>query len=156
MNKQKIIIEKATAKDAEDILKLQKLAYISEAEIYNDFSIPPLAQTLPEVLDDFENYTILKAVSGGVIIGSVRGQITGDSVYIGRLMVHPDFQNNGLGTRLMLAIEADFPQATTFTLGTGHRSERNLYLYHKLGYKEVNSEPVNDKLTMVHMEKTKP
>jgi ribosomal protein S18 acetylase RimI-like enzyme len=154
MNNLKIFIAIATSKDAVEILKLQKLAYISEAEIYNDYSIPPLTQTLPEVLDDFKNYTILKAVSNRVIIGSVRGQLTGNSCYIGRLMVHPDFQNRGIGTRLMKAIEAEFQQVKKFTLGTGHRSERNLYLYHKLGYKDVASGAVNDRLTMVHLEKT--
>jgi ribosomal protein S18 acetylase RimI-like enzyme len=153
MKKQNIKTEQASVKDAEEILKLQKLAYISEAEIYNDYSIPPLTQTLPEIIEDFKKNVILKALSSGEIIGSVRGELTGDSCYIGRLMVHPDFQNKGIGTRLMQAIEAEFPQAKKFTLGTGHRSERNLYLYHKLGYKNISSEPVNDKLTMVHLGK---
>ena len=97
-----IVITKATIKDAAEILKLQKLAYLSEAAIYNDYSIPPLVQTLVETCEDFENYTILKAISDGLIIGSVRGQLTEDnSCYIGRLMVHPDFQKRGIGSRLM-------------------------------------------------------
>jgi GNAT superfamily N-acetyltransferase len=149
-------VEIASAKDAEEILELQKLAYISEAEIYNDYTIPPLTQTLPEILDDFRYYTFLKATSDDVIVGSVRGLLTGDSVYVGRLMVHPEYQNKGLGKRLMLALEVAFPQARKFNLGTGHRSERNLYLYHKLGYKIINSEVVNDSLIMVRLEKTVP
>ena len=39
-------IEQATIEDAQEILALQKLAYTSEAEIYNDFTILPLHQTL--------------------------------------------------------------------------------------------------------------
>lgn len=154
MKNSQISIAKASPADAEEILNLQKIAYISEAKIYNNFTIPPLIQTLPEILDDFRNYTVLKAVSGGTIMGSVRGQLNDDnSVYIGKLMVNPDMQNNGLGTRLMNAVEAEFPQATKFTLFTGQRSERNLYLYHKLGYKDTGSERVNDKLTIIHLEK---
>lgn len=149
-----ILIQKACAADAEEILKLQKAAYISEAEIYNDFSIPPLTQTLPEILDDFDNYIILKAITSEVIVGSVRGQINEDgSVYIGRLMAHPDFQNNGLGTRLMQAIEAEFPQAQRFWLTTGHRSERNLHLYNKLGYSDFKTERVNDTTSLIYLEK---
>ena len=153
MNKTPVKVEMASAKDAEEILDLQKLAYITEAETYDDYTIPPLTQTLPEMLDDFRNYTVLKATSDDVIVGSVRGQLTGDSVYIGRLMVDPEYQNKGLGTRLMLALESAFPQAKKFTLGTGHRSARNLYLYNKLGYKIVSSEVVNENLVMVHLEK---
>jgi ribosomal protein S18 acetylase RimI-like enzyme len=155
MNNTPIKVEMASAKDAEEILDLQKLTYITEAEIYDDYTIPPLTQTLPEMLDDFLKYTVLKATSGDVIVGSVRGQLTGDCVYVGRLMVDPEYQNKGLGTRLMLALESAFPQAKKFTLGTGHRSERNLYLYRKLGYKIVSSEVANDNLVMVHLEKTK-
>ena len=155
MDKSQITIRHAFPKDAEEILALQKIAYLSEAKIYNNFALPPLTQTLEQILDDFKNYTVLKAVSGGIIVGSVRGQLNNDgSVYIGRLMVHPDFQNNGTGTKLMNAIEAAFPRAKKFVLGTGHLSKRNLHLYHKLGYIDVSSEPVDNYL-MVHMEKTK-
>jgi hypothetical protein len=37
-------IERATISDAREILALQKLAYPSEVEIYNDFEIPPDVQ----------------------------------------------------------------------------------------------------------------
>lgn len=43
------IITAASPADAAAILALQKLAYQSEARLYNDFSIPPLLQTLEEL-----------------------------------------------------------------------------------------------------------
>ena len=46
-------IEQAMIDDAQEILALQKLAYQSEAEIYNDFTIPPLHQTLDEIKAEF-------------------------------------------------------------------------------------------------------
>ena len=48
-----MIIKRATIADAEEILSLQKLVYESEAEIYNDFTIPPLTQTLEEIKAEF-------------------------------------------------------------------------------------------------------
>ena len=66
-----MIIEQAKIEDAEEILKLQKLAYLSEAEIYDDYTIPPLTQTLEEIRDDFKRQILLKATIGGQIIGSV-------------------------------------------------------------------------------------
>ena len=44
-----ISILHATPADTSDILALQKLAYQSEARLNNDWSIPSLTQTLPEI-----------------------------------------------------------------------------------------------------------
>lgn len=85
----------------EAILSLQKLAYRSEAEIYDDFTIPPLTQTLEGIKKDFERQIFLKAVTDGRIIGSVRAFVKEGTCYVGRLIVHPDFQNQGIGTQLM-------------------------------------------------------
>lgn len=41
----KMIIKKAEFSDMKEIILLQKIAYRAEAELYNDFSIPPLVQT---------------------------------------------------------------------------------------------------------------
>ena len=49
-----MIIKKAEFSDLEEILQLQKLTYKSEAELYNDFNIPPLVQTLKEVEEEFK------------------------------------------------------------------------------------------------------
>ena len=45
----------ATIDDAPEILSLQKLSYLSEAQMYNDYDIPPLTQTLEELKADFEH-----------------------------------------------------------------------------------------------------
>jgi ribosomal protein S18 acetylase RimI-like enzyme len=147
------MIERATVADAEEILSLPKLAYKSEAEIYNDFTIPPLLQTLEEIKKDFENQIFLKATIDGKMRGSVRALIQGETCYIGRLIVHPDFQNQRIGTKLMNEIEAIFEDAERFELFTGHKSEKNLYLYQKLGYKVFKTVKANDRLDIVYLEK---
>ena len=148
-----MMIERAVTDDAEAILALQKLAYRSEAEIYNDFTIPPLTQTLEGIKKDFENQFFLKAIIDGKIIGSVRAFVKEGTCYVGRLIVHPDFQNRGIGTHLMNRIEKDFKEAKRFEIFTGHKSERNLYLYQKLGYQPFKSVKANEKLTIVYLEK---
>ena len=55
-----MIVERANVEDVEEILALQKLAYQSEAIIYNDYTIPPLTQTLEGVKADFEKQVFLK------------------------------------------------------------------------------------------------
>jgi ribosomal protein S18 acetylase RimI-like enzyme len=148
-----MIIERASVEDAADVLALQKLAYRSEAEIYDDFTIPPLTQTLEEMRADLADQVVLKASAGGRIIGSVRAHEMQGTCFVGRLIVHPDFQNQGIGTQLMNEIESIFAQAERFELFTGDRSERNIYLYRKLGYRVFRREELAEKVTLVFMEK---
>ena len=88
-------IRQATVGDAAEILALQKLAYRSEAQIYGDWTLPPLLQTLEEVLEQFRNHVFLKAVIEGSIIGSVRTRMSASTCHIGRLTVHPNWQIPG-------------------------------------------------------------
>jgi ribosomal protein S18 acetylase RimI-like enzyme len=146
-------IEQASAPDAEAILALQKLAYRSEAEIYDDFQIPPLRQTLAELRQDIASQLVLKATLGGRIVGSVRGHEREGTCHIGRLIVDPACQNRGIGRQLMAAIEERFLGVRLYELFTGHRSERTLALYRKLGYLAFRSEAASDALAIVYLEK---
>lgn len=150
---EQITISPASLADAAAILALQQLAYQSEARLYNDFAIPPLRQTLVELCEEFSHKTVLKATRNGCLIGSVRGYQQADTCYVDRLIVHPDFQGRGLGTALMQRLEATFPGARRVELFTGHKSEKNLRLYKRLGYRIYRQEPVADHLTFVFMEK---
>ncbi|MEQ8474051.1 MAG: GNAT family N-acetyltransferase [Marinoscillum sp.] len=148
-------ILRAEREDLKSILDLQKACYQEEAELYNDFSIPPMTQTLESIEHDFENEVFLKVEAIGKIIGSVRGYLDTDTCKIGRLIVDHNFRNNGLGTKLMEAIESQFQAANRFELFTGHKSERNLALYKKLGYFELRKQRVNEHLELVFLEKLK-
>ena len=148
-----IVIAPATVGDAREILALQKLAYQSEAQIYQDYTIPPLTQTLEEIEADFERQLFLKASANGQIVGSVRAYAQQETCFIGRLIVHPDYQNRGIGSQLMREIEKRFPQVKRYELFTGSRSERNLHLYQKLGYKIFRDERISEKVTLVFLEK---
>ena len=128
-------IEKADSADAEAILALQKLAYKDEAKIYGDFQIPPLLETLEEVRSKFATHLILKASANGKLVGSVRAHSAEGTCHISRLAVHPDFQNRGIATQLLLETEQCFPLCRRFELFTGERSLKNIRLYEKLGYK---------------------
>src|SRR5713226_8314190 len=66
-------IKRASLEDVETNLHLQIRAYLSEAEIYNDYGLPPLIQTLKEIKQEFSQQVFLKATEeDGNIIGSVR------------------------------------------------------------------------------------
>ena len=158
----------AARADAPAILALQRLAYQSEALLYNDWSIPPLTQPLEALEVEFARLTILKAVPRGntangagpvvgpvigPIIGSVRAGLSHGVCHIGRLIVHPEHQRQGLGGALLGAIEARFPKAQRYALFTGSRSEGNLRLYQRHGYQIVRSQEMTPDLTLVFLEK---
>lgn len=150
-------IKDATPADAAEILALQRLAYQSEAELYGDWTIRPLTQTLEELVADCAALTVLKAVDEtGAIVGSVRASLDHGVCRIGRLIVRPDRQGRGLGTALMAAIEARFPKAERFALFTGGKSQGNLHLYGRLGYREVSRRAAGPTLTLVFLEKPGP
>jgi len=148
-----ISVEKAGAADAPEILALQKLAFQSEAELYHDDAIPPLTQTLADLSREIQTVCVLKAVEDGHIIGSVRGEIIDGVGHINRLMVDPQNQKQGLGTRLLLAMEKELGTVGTYQLGTGHLSAGNLRLYQALGYREIRREPLTVKVTFIIMQK---
>lgn len=143
----------ATIADAEEILALQKLAYQSEAERYQDFSIPPLLQTVEEMREDLRKQVVVKGVHEGAIVASARAYQEGDTAFIGRVIVHPSRQGRGLGKRIMAAIEAQFPQAKRFELFTGHLSTRNLFFYRSLGYRELKTVALSPELSFIYLEK---
>jgi ribosomal protein S18 acetylase RimI-like enzyme len=147
-------ILKAEQKDLSKILDLQKLAYLSEARLLNDYSIQPLVQTMEELEKEFSKKLILKLVDeeAGEIIGSVRAFEESGRVHIGKLMVHPGHQNQGHGTRLLKTMETCY-ENKTFELFTSSKSEKNRMLYEKIGYKEFKRESVSGKFDLVYLEK---
>ncbi|MBO4524537.1 MAG: GNAT family N-acetyltransferase [Ruminococcus sp.] len=146
-------IKKAELSDLKEILQLQYLAYQSEADLFGSRDIPPLKQTLDEVVEEFNSGIILKMVDDkNTIIGSVRAKESDGTVYIGKLMVHPNHRHKGYGTMLLSEIEKCFPDKR-YELFTSTRSLDNIRLYQKLGYTIFARKAVNDELEFVYMEK---
>lgn len=148
-----IKIEKAEIQDAAEILDLQKAAFLSEAKLYKSLKIPPMVESVIQIEKEIRTKIVLKAVIDGKIVGAVRGILENETCQISRFCVHPDWQNLGIGTKLINAIEKTFGDAERFELWTGDKSIRNLYLYRKLGYKIFRIERVNENGSMVFLEK---
>ena len=53
-------IYKAGLEDLQEILQLQYLSYQSEAALFGSRDIPPLKQTLDEVIAEYKNGIVLK------------------------------------------------------------------------------------------------
>lgn len=135
-----------------ELLTLQRAAYASEAQLYDDPRLPALVQTLDELVDELAGSRCLAALAGSRLVGAVRSRERDGVLHIGRLVVAPDLQGRGIGTRLLAAAEQStgLPRATLFT---GARSAANLRLYRRHGYAESGREPVHPGLELVHLTK---
>lgn len=149
-----LILKKALRADLPKVLTLQKKCYQSEAALYNDYSIQPLTQTLEELYADFNaGERCIIALRDTEIVGAVRGVVKKNIGYIGKLIVHPDFQNKGIGKRLLAAMETVLEPVACYELFTGHKSEKNVALYQRQGYFIFKQQPVNDQLTLFFLRK---
>jgi tRNA (guanine37-N1)-methyltransferase len=129
----------ASAADAPELMTLGRACWVTEARANDSLEIPPLVETLTEVeagLAEWQTWTIR---AGGRLVGSVRARTspTDPTLWqIGRLMVAPDLQGRGLGRALLALAEGAAPaSATAYWLNTGRRSERNLRIYRRAGYR---------------------
>ena len=148
-----IRIVRAERNDLQEILDLQYLAYQSEARLFGSQDIPPLKQTIENLMEEYEKGIVLKAVTEeDTIIGSVRAYADAATVYIGKLMVHPDYRHRGYGRKLLAEIENCYA-GKRYELFTSTRSKDNLRLYQSAGYTVFDQKPVNEELVFVFLQK---
>ena len=147
--------EVLSAGAAGELLTLQQAAYLTEARAHQNFELPPLLDTLDDIraaLAD-PSITVWGFRDGGRLVAAVRMRVAGSVGEVGRLIVAPDRQGEGLGTALLTAAEdATPPEVSVFRLCTGERSAGPRYLYGKLGYRETHRTPEAD-YHLVHLEK---
>lgn len=152
-----VTISAAAEQDVEQILKLQYLCYQSEAQLYGDYNIQPLTQSLDELRTELSAGRVLVAKLGTEVVGSVRGSTGEDgTATIDKLIVHPRLQRHGLGGRLLGTLEGELSTehgALRFRLLTGHRSDGNIRLYRRCGYVPASTERVSPKLSLITLEK---
>jgi GNAT superfamily N-acetyltransferase len=143
----------AALEDAEAILALQKIAYEREARRYDDWTIPPMVETLDSVRGQIARHVVLKAVVDGRLAGSVRGVVTDGVCEVCRLSVDPALQRRGIGSALLQAIELRFPDIEAFELFTGNRSVENLRLYDRHGYRHARTKVLSPAVSLIFLRK---
>lgn len=144
----------ATAADAGELHTLQRAAFLSEARAYDDLAIPPLQEQLADTAERIAQGRVWKAMAGARIVGAIQVAVEGQVAHIGRLMVVPDWQGRGVGTRLLRVAEQTAPaEVTSYELFTGAQSDGNLRLYLRAGYREVRREAQTPKVELVMLGK---
>jgi ribosomal protein S18 acetylase RimI-like enzyme len=125
---------------AGELLTVQLAAYVSEAKRYRMWELPPLVETLDEIIRHIESgMPALGAWDGPRLVGSVRGRVDGDRMEVVRLSVAPDMGGRGIGRRLLARVTESAPEhVRTVWLFTGGESAQSLRLYETSGFTRVD------------------
>jgi tRNA (guanine37-N1)-methyltransferase len=129
----------ATPEDAGELLTLQRAAFVAEAEWNGSLDLPPLTETVPEIMTALEREIVLVGRVRGRLVASVRGMSRpAGRWYVARLAVAPDWQGQGVGSLMMDLIEGLAPPGTVaISLLTGAGSMPNHGFYRRRGYVET-------------------
>ena len=104
-------IVKATESDVLDLYRLQLLTFESEAEMIGSRMVPALMESEEDYRGTFNQWHTYKMVDdAGKIIGGIRYQYDAGVVEVGRLMVHPDYRQQGLARKLLAFVDEQCSQ----------------------------------------------
>ncbi len=140
-------IRNAIPADAGEILTLQLACWVAEQQANPGVEIHAQHETVEDVRRWLGQWTVIVRRREGRLIGAARGRLerTGEHAGawdVGRLMVAPDLQGQGLGRDMLERIEAAAPaDIAAYILFTGAGSADNLRMYKKAGYRLRGAAP---------------
>lgn len=99
-------IRNASLDDVDEIIKITGEAFNKYRELAKThFPLPALEETREQVIEDIKNKLVLVAYINGKVVGSVRVAVNGETAYLSRFGVNPDYQNLGIGKALMNLVD---------------------------------------------------
>ena len=148
-------IDLVTDDHAGELLTVQRAAFVTEAQHYDNPHLPVLTQTLEELRADLARPEVvtLGAWVGHRLVGSIRVEVEDQKANLGRFAVVPDLQGRGLGTDLLMQVLNYLPeQISEVWIFTGKDTKQNLDMYAKNGFEHQYDEHTGD-LTYAYLRK---
>lgn len=125
----------ATADDAGRLLVLQRCCWSQVAIQNNSLSVPALHESLDEVRAWIQDWQVLVAEQNHRLVAAARGRSRGVKWEVGRIMVAPDCEGQGLGRWILAQCEAITPrECTDCFLYTAPGNARGIGIYKRSGY----------------------
>ena len=143
-------LRRAVPADAGELLTLQRACWVAEQQANPGVEIHALHEDLATVRAWLGEWTVLVAHRDGRMVAASRCRLTPEGTWdVGRLMVAPDLEGQGLGRWMLEQAEALAPpHVRELELFTGAGSERNLRMYRRAGYRPAGS-PVTGVVRLV-------
>lgn len=148
-----VSIRRARAHDAGRMHQLQQRAFAEEGRRCGTTDIPPLTEPAAAIAEHVAHQRALVAVIDDAVVGCVRGLVEGGVCTVRGLVVDPDHQGRGLGSRLLRALEASLEGVTRIDLTTNTIMEGNEPFYRRHGYQATGTTCPVPGIRLVHMSK---
>lgn len=159
-----IRIERAHVKDVLEIKQVLSetwratySSFLSQATINTVTSVWHSPNQLAAEIQNPHIFFGVAKTSDGAIIGlTTVGHITDDLVVLSRLYVHPQYQGQGIGTRLLQAGMTAFPAARTIRLEVEEHNHPAYTFYYHHGFRDTASKEERvegEVITVMVMEK---
>lgn len=131
-----MITEFAIKKYGEIVLELQKQSYQIEAELIGSYEIPPLQETLEQLVSSdevFMGYFIEEK-----LVGVLSYKITKGVIDLHRVMVHPEYFRRSIAKSLVDDVERKHGDAAFMIVSTGAKNLPAIELYKRLGFDKID------------------
>lgn len=137
---------------AAQIWRLQHAAYRAEAALIGIAELPPLQETVADIIRLQETFYGMVGEDGD-LVAAVSVENGGGDIMICRVMVHPDRFRTGLARRLLRHVEERYAEAAGFRVSAAVNNEPAVRLYTSLGYVPVRQWSPLAGLTMAEFAK---
>lgn len=145
-----IKIQRTNVNEVEALLNIQMKAFKEDLNIYQDYETSPATESKERLLRKINNSFHYTVFMGDVIIGGIEvRKLSETQFYLNRVYLSPDYQNHGIGFKLMKFVESEFPEALEWTLSTPYLNYRNHHFYEKFGYKKIGEQKITEKLILL-------
>lgn len=155
-----ISIRITSPSEAEELSKIQKAAFKPLYEKYHDAGTPYLRgeeDILRRLNKKFRQFTILykEKIVGGIfywVSGRPHGmELENGEYYLGRIYIHPEYQNRGIARSAILLCEKEFPDASCYYVDFPVDMEKNRRCYQNAGYRDTQERICSEGAPMLAM-----
>lgn len=143
---------------AREFLELQKLAYQIEAELIGYDQLPPLRETIDQLLESTEaclGYYVANKLVGAISYELEQEGASITSLTICKMIVHPQYFKQGIASQLIqhLLDLCASKQVDEMMVSTGSKNIPAIQLYQKFGFVTHREQRIDANLTLITLKR---